>query len=174
MKHCGQAPSFRCTVALSVQKPNPCLLVFLFFFFFSCLRDDRSLLIGGTSLRDVTTCSVIGWEVMPLLNHFWTRAKSDRSPHKGQTCFCLLRRFLLMLDAMIFSLDIWFIYIVRGGAPCLPSSFIPGKQSMMAQQQLSYNHLVLFRYALMPSTSRQGWVWERGGGSAAALQIELT
>lgn len=31
MKHCGEAPSFRCTVALSVQKPNPCLLVFLFF-----------------------------------------------------------------------------------------------------------------------------------------------
>lgn len=53
-------------------------------------------------------------------------------------------------------------------APCLPSNFFPGKQSMMAQQQLSYNLLVLFRYALMPSTSRQGWVgkkgWECGSG----------
>lgn len=142
--------------------------------FYLSLRDDRSLLIGGTSLCDVTSCSVIGWEVQPLLNHFWTRAKYECSPHKGQPCFCVLRQFLLMLYAMICSSDIFFVYIVREGAPCLPSNFFPGQQSMMARQQLSYNHLVLFRYALMPSTSRQGWVWERGGGSAVAVQIELT
>lgn len=48
---------------------------------------------------------------------------------------------------------------------CLPSNFFPAKQSMMAQQQLSYNHLVLFRYALMPSTSRQSWAGGWGSGN---------